>query len=324
MNFLLALAIFLVLLISHDIFSVRGEAWFVEADEPPVNNLMIRPRIVGGQITTTSYPFHVHAMHTTLCGGTLIHDDIVLTAAHCRDAYRPTGIAYLGGLSVFGNDAVERIPIALVRAHPEYVPGLELNDIMLVKLASASAMTPITLNRDPSSPQPQSYVVAMGYGATVENGAASDRLREVSIVVTPFEECQRSFTSINGTIQLCAGYPQGGRDTCNGDSGGPLLDSTGRVQVGIVSFGRGCGRPNSPGVYTRVSFYTDWIREFICLYSDKPPRRGCEDLVASANDPADTLSPPLLGWPPKKVVSPIPPRMKVNCLVMTLIVDEVH
>ncbi|KAL6259697.1 anionic trypsin [Pogonomyrmex barbatus] len=61
--------------------------------------------------------------------------------------------------------------------------------------------------------------------------------------------------------QLCAGLPEGGRDACQGDSGGPLLCNG--TQVGIVSWGEGCARPNSPGVYSRVDFYLEWLNETI-------------------------------------------------------------
>ena len=79
---------------------------------------------------------------------------------------------------------------------------------------------------------------------------------------------------VNTDVMLCAGEEDGGKDACNGDSGGPLLqkmsDGT-LVQVGIVSFGSGCARANRPGIYTRVSTFADWIHSQICDLSSNPP-----------------------------------------------------
>ncbi|XP_036147587.1 anionic trypsin-like [Monomorium pharaonis] len=67
--------------------------------------------------------------------------------------------------------------------------------------------------------------------------------------------------SVHKEKQLCAGLPEGGRDACQGDSGGPLLCNG--TQVGIVSWGEGCARPNRAGVYSRVDFYLEWLNETI-------------------------------------------------------------
>jgi hypothetical protein len=78
---------------------------------------------------------------------------------------------------------------------------------------------------------------------------------------------------------LCAGLDEGGKDSCQGDSGGPLLLKVGDayVQVGVVSFGNGCGLPNSPGVYTRISGVKDWLDEQMCILSDNPPAECGEE-----------------------------------------------
>ena len=69
---------------------------------------------------------------------------------------------------------------------------------------------------------------------------------------------------------LCAGLDVGGKDTCSGDSGGPLLTANGEL-VGLTSFGVGCAQPKSPGVYSRVSSANFWIRDNICKYSQNTP-----------------------------------------------------
>jgi secreted trypsin-like serine protease len=69
----------------------------------------------------------------------------------------------------------------------------------------------------------------------------------------------------NDTVQFCAGYPDGGRDTCKGDSGGPLmLFKNGRWQlIGLTSYGGICGSPGFPGIYTRIAYYDLYIEQII-------------------------------------------------------------
>lgn len=106
-----------------------------------------------------------------------------------------------------------------------------------------------------------------GYGFKEEGGEGSDLIRATDVMILPSASCKENYESFDPTIMLCAGWPDGGRDACQGDSGGPLVqkqpmtDST--VLVGVVSFGKGCARQDTPGVYTRVSAYVDWINDRI-------------------------------------------------------------
>lgn len=101
-------------------------------------------------------------------------------------------------------------------------------------------------------------------------------LQQVQVPVIENDECKQKYKDggnfiigleyrFNETYVLCAGFTEGGRDTCQGDSGGPIMipmHENGRFpfyQIGIVSYGDGCGRPNVPGIYTNVQKYVDWI-----------------------------------------------------------------
>ncbi|XP_013792618.1 clotting factor B-like, partial [Limulus polyphemus] len=111
-------------------------------------------------------------------------------------------------------------------------------------------------------------VVVTGWGVTRRANEKRDVLRELAVTngrrnksyrTLPYSKLNRGITD----DMICAGYQEGGRDACEGDSGGPLMYqdlTTGRVElVGVVSFGFDCSRPNFPGVYTRLSSYVNWI-----------------------------------------------------------------
>jgi len=100
-----------------------------------------------------------------------------------------------------------------------------------------------------------------------KGGRVSSLLREVKVPIVDNNICSNQLLKLGDTLfpdlQLCAGYPEGGRDACHADSGGPLFIQApnGPILVGIVSWGNGCAQPNSPGVYTRISKVKDWIKQ---------------------------------------------------------------
>ena len=228
--------------------------------------------IVGGVISNDGkYPFYVQGVDGELCGGSLIHPDIVMSAAHCTGAFGANVI--IGSTDVLGRDGAEKIDVEYLFPHPNYSSSSLTNDIMLMKLVSSSTACVVTLNSDPTLPLDGTKVTTMGFGLTEEDGTyVSSSLREVEIDIVNSATCQSQLPwAVYPTSQVCAGIPEGGKDSCSGDSGGPLVDSNTLVQYGIVSWGQGCARANKPGVYTRVSHYIDWIEDFICTHSDSPP-----------------------------------------------------
>ena len=107
--------------------------------------------------------------------------------------------------------------------------------------------------------------IITGYGYLREGGPSSPLLMTTSISIQPDSQCRQIYRNEYSVPEmLCAGERQGGKDTCQGDSGGPMAQRTSSgayVLIGITSFGRGCARANTPGVYTRVSNYVDWIQQ---------------------------------------------------------------
>ena len=239
-------------------------------------------RIVGGRDVDaiSRFPSFVFTAGTQLCGGTLIHEDIVLTAAHCVNAF--TDGIIVGSQQIDGTGGFFAA-ITLEYPHPEYNPETDENDIMLVLLSKPVADVPLqTLNMDQSIPADGENVTVIGFGFTSEEGALADTLQEVQVNVVDFETCNEYFGRIVDDIMVCAGTGGSGRDSCQGDSGGPLLTDQG-IQVGLVSFGLGCGRPDVPAaVYARVSGFDRFIEGGICDLSSNPPASCANSTTAPA------------------------------------------
>ncbi len=164
--------------------------------------------------------------------------------------------------------------VTAVAVHPNYDPTISVikgYDIALLYLANYSEQPPMALYS--GKPKAGTKATAVGWGHTVFRGQGSDILQEVDAPIVSNEVCNQP-ESYNGQIidsQLCAGFAKGGKDACNGDSGGPLmaLQDGKYKQVGIVSGGNGgCAEPNKYTYYTRVSSFRTWIEAQTGLLDD--------------------------------------------------------
>ncbi|KAL5285031.1 TMPRSS6.2 family protein [Megaselia abdita] len=225
-------------------------------------------RIVGGQDTLTQqYPWMAMLQYNGrfYCGGSLINPNYILTAAHClRDFSTPSiSITLLAHKLDGSTPGTFNKKISKSQIHPLYNPTTFDNDIGLLKLESSvkfdELLRPVCLPYSNGDNYAGQMGLVTGWGDTSENShILPSVLREVYVPIISNQQCLSKGITITRNM-ICAG--EEGRDSCQGDSGGPLhIKSTNKYQqIGIVSWGLGCARPDKPGVYTRVSNYIQWI-----------------------------------------------------------------
>lgn len=230
-------------------------------------------RVVGGtEVAPHAYPWMAGIVNSgrlrPYCGGSLINDRYVLTAAHCVFGRHPAEVEVLLSDHRVGElDVGEtRHAVSRIKVHSQYIPGaLYLgDDLALLRLENQVTFTsfrsPVCL---PSKDNLyEAYAAtASGFGLVGDGLPQANTLLEVEMQVISNSECSKRWPGI-GVNSLCAeGAPEGGTGTCFGDSGGPLVTGErGRfVIIGVLSFGEPCARPGSPDVFGRVTSALDWI-----------------------------------------------------------------
>ncbi|XP_051925272.1 uncharacterized protein LOC127603210 [Hippocampus zosterae] len=244
---------------------------------PPLNSKLVS----GGDAQEGSWPWQASLQNfgNHVCGGSLINKEWILSAAHCFYGTSAYGWSVsLGRRNLQGDDSHEVTkPVATIVLHPGFNIFTLDNDIALLRLSSpvtfSDYVRPVCLAANGSVFNNATRSWVTGWG-TVQGGVPvpfPGTLREVEVSVLGNRQCSCliGVDLVTDNI-ICAGFPEGGKDACQGDAGGPMVSEQDSIwiQSGIVRFGFGCARPNNPGVHTRVSRYQWWINSHVG--SDKP------------------------------------------------------
>ncbi|MEW5302076.1 MAG: hypothetical protein WDW36_004886 [Sanguina aurantia] len=269
------------------------------------------------------------------CGGSLVHESLVVTAAHCLDQTddslrHPT--VYLGDYDLLpAAGTFQQRKCVRTVIHPAWSFTTGYNDISLCFLDTpVPNYLPLPVGK-PSGECVPRYEAAMtlntpltvlGWGSKVEGGAEAATLQSVTVYEESLSTCNTTYGGRITSDMICAGLVLGGADACQGDSGGPLIlqstakaaNASGDVLLGIVSFGYGCARAGKPGVYTNAGSFRTFIngqmQAILGVTLDNPTRPTIQlaDISPSPSPPSPpppTPTPP----PPPTPPSPSPPDL---------------
>ena len=234
---------------------------------PPVKE----ERIIGGEDASSgkySFMASISRWGGHWCGGSVLNNRYILTAAHCVSDYSPNQFeVHLGRNNEAG--LIQSLQVVNIIVHEDYGSNYK-NDIALLEVDENIHPRYGRINIETLSASAlaawNTMARVIGWGQTIADSSTSgsSQLKELDVPIVSPDTCSDAMGSNYREDQMiCAGREEGGEDSCQGDSGGPLfVNKLGFYrQIGIVSWGYGCARAGKYGVYTHVARYRGWIRE---------------------------------------------------------------
>uniref|UniRef100_A0A4W6CSN7 trypsin n=1 Tax=Lates calcarifer TaxID=8187 RepID=A0A4W6CSN7_LATCA len=223
-------------------------------------------KIVGGyECRKNSVPYQVSLFTGyNFCGGTLLSDEWVLSAAHCKtNGWLTLMEVRLGEHDLWEPEGTEQhIMSAEFIRHPDYNARTQDSDIMLIKLSRRATLNsfvrPATLPSKCASDGTMCQISGWGSLRPSNEARYPHKLQCLEVPLLSDDTCFNAYPFQITENMICAGYLEGGKDSCQGDSGGPMM-CNGELQ-GVVSWGHGCALRKKPGVYTKVCNYISWIK----------------------------------------------------------------
>lgn len=229
------------------------------------------PKIINGEDAKEGeIPYQVSLQNKFssfhFCGGSILNENYVITAAHCVHGKFSEDIKVVAGTINLANPKYEN-DVNEIIVHEKYnVSDSWKNDIALLKVKTSftlsNTISSVPLPSLNDIIKPNDLATVSGWGRLRQGGPTTIYLQRVNILIANQEYCELTYKKINYTVyesQICAYYPTSEKGSCNGDSGGPLTVN-GKL-VGLVSWAMGCALIDYPTVYTRVESYLDWIKE---------------------------------------------------------------
>jgi hypothetical protein len=233
-------------------------------------------RIVGGtNALKNEFPWRIGMKNSlnggVFCGGSIISENYIMTAAHCTAAITAGATVYITAgdhdISTSTETASINVKIVEIKQHKSYNSQNFDNDISLLKLERpltfSDTIMPVCLpfNYATTSWDGQ-MIMAGGWGTLTQGGKQPTILQQVELPFMSTVECRKYYGSSISDNMICTYKP--GQDTCQGDSGGSIESRTPNTfytAIGVVSWGNGCAQVNGPGVYAKVQNYLTWIKE---------------------------------------------------------------
>ena len=277
------LLVFFFLFFSIGIFSLSN----LHAQEPDLEDSgRVSTRIVGGyEAQPGAWPWMVGLVysgydiyHGQYCGGVLISSKWVLTAAHCVDNQSIFDFYIVSGIHDLIADSGNRFDVKQIIQHPGFSSDKNDYDYALVELTTNAPQTPIAIYSGLSfggadKSLTGEIVTVIGWGSTSPSGKIyPNKLQQVELPVISNATCNEAYPSEITDNMICAGYAEGGKDSCFGDSGGPLMARIDGewVHAGVVSWGQGCAEPGFYGVNARSSEAVSFIKQHVSDASFAP------------------------------------------------------